>query len=120
MLFAALNSGVELALVRNGKKPDPLSVFYPIATMGGLLILSLLPAEAATLDFISVFAILGLLLAGTLVLAVLAGMLWIVFIALGILFFFLFVGLIMGFGGCVCAGTVLVQALIPLFLCTGI
>ncbi len=120
MLFAALNSGVELALCQNGKKPDGFSVFYPIATMLGLLILSLLPGQTATLDFISVFGILGLLLAGTLVLAVLAGMLWVAFVAVGVLFLFLFISLLIGTGGCGCSLLVLLSGFIPLFLCAGV
>lgn len=120
MLFAALNSGVELALCRNGKKPDGFSVFYPIATMLGLLVLSLLPGQTATLDFISVFGILGLLLAGTLVLAVLAGMLWVAFVAVGVLFLFLFISLLIGTGGCGCSLLVLLSGFIPLFLCAGV
>ncbi len=120
MLFAALNSGVELALCHNGKKPDGFSVFYPIATMLGLLILSLLPGQTATLDFISVFGILSLLLAGTLVLAVLAGMLWVAFVAVGVLFLFLFISLLIGTGGCGCSLLVLLSGFIPLLLCAGV
>ncbi len=120
MLFAALNSGVELTLCQNGKKPDGFSVFYPIATMLGLLVLSLLPGQTATLDFISVFGILGLLLSGTLVLAVLAGMLWVAFVAVGILFLFLFISLLIGTGGCGCSMLVLLSGFIPLFLCAGV
>ena len=120
MLFAALNSGVELALCKNGKKPDEFSVFYPIATMFGLLVLSLLPGQTATLDFISVFGILSLLLAGTLVLAVLAGMLWVAFVAVGMLFLFLFISLLIGTGGCGCSLLVLLSGFIPLLLCAGV
>ncbi len=120
MLFAALNSGVELALCRNGEKPDGCSVFYPIATMLGLLVLSLLPGQAATLDFISLFCMLTLLLAGTLLLAVLAGTLWVSFIALGVLFLFLFINLFVDLGGYTNTYGVLLTGFIPLFLCAGI
>lgn len=120
MLFAALNSGVELALCKNSKKPDGFSVFYPIATMLSLLVLSLLPGQTATLNFISVFGILALLLAGTLVLAVLAGMLWVSFVAVGVLFLFLFISLLMGTGEYGCSLLVLPSGFIPLFLCAGV
>ena len=120
MLFAALNSGVELALCRNGKRPDGFSVFYPIATMLGLLVLSLFPGQTATLDFISVFGIMSLLLVGTLLLSVIAGMLWVAFVAVGVLFLFLFGSLLIGMGGCGCSLLILLSGFIPLFLCAGV
>lgn len=120
LLFAALNSGVELALCRSGKKTDGFAVLYPVATMGGLLVLSLLPSQAATLDFISVFGILGLLLAGALILAVLANMLWAAFVAVGFLFLFLLISLITQMGGHSCSTLILLSGFSPLFLCAGI
>ena len=119
ILFAALNGGVELAVFQNTRKPDSFSVFYPVATMGGLLVLSLVPSSAATLDFISVFCILGLLLVGTLVLAVLSGILWILFVAVGLLFLFLLVTLITGISFHASSFLVLLTGFIPLLLCTG-
>ncbi len=120
ILFAALNSGVELALCSNGKKPDGFSVFYPVVTMGGLLILSSLPNQAVTLDFISMFGAFGLLLAGALILAALAGTLWVAFVAVVLLFLFLFISLIAGIGGQGCSSLILVSGFIPLFLCAGV
>lgn len=119
LLFTALNSGVELALRCNKGKPDAFSVLYPIATMGGLLILSLLPGQAATLDFISVFGLFSLLLLGVLLLAVLAGMLWTIFLAVGLLFVFLFISLLLGIGGQGECFFILMSGLLPLFLCAG-
>ena len=116
VVFAALNSGVELAF---GNKPDKFSVFYPLATMVGLLTLALLPGHTGTFDFISVFGIMSLLLVGTLLLTVIAGMLWVGFAALGVLFVFLVAGLLIGMGGSACATLVLISGLMPLFLCAG-
>lgn len=120
ILFTALNSGVELALCHNGKKPDEFSVFYPIVIMGGLLIFSSLSDQALTFDFISLFGVFGLLLAGALILAVLASTLWVAFVAVILLFLFLLISLIAGIGEHGCYSLILVSGFIPLFLCAGV
>ena len=120
MVFAALNSGVEL-LACHRAKPDLFSVFYPVVSMGGLLILSFITGQTAALDFTCTFALFALLLAGTLLLAILAEILWVSFIALGLLFLFLLFALAVGMGGgTVFVPFILIMGLIPLFLCAGI
>ena len=120
ILFSALNGGVELFISRGNKKPDIFSALYPVATMGGLLIISCLIETAITFDFISMFGILGLLLAAALFLAVLAGMIWIAFIGIILLFIFLFIGLVTGITGQDSSVLVLLCGFVPLFLCGGV
>jgi len=119
VLFTAVNSGVELFLGQGQRKPDGFSVFYPVAVMGGLIILAVV-GQNATLNFISIFGILGLLLASTLVLAVFAGILWVGFVAAALLFLFLLICLLLGIGGDACSLLVLVSGFVPLLLCPGV
>lgn len=120
LLFTALNSGVELLLNKPAYKPDGFCVFYPIGTMLGLFILSLFPAQAVNLNFISIFGMFILLLAAVLLLALLASMLWAALLALGVLFLFLFTCLILGIAGGEVSLCVPLMGFVPLFLCTGI
>ena len=103
LLFAAINGGADMVCGRNKQKPDCFSLFYPVATMAVLFMVSLFVSNTPALDFISVWGALALLLMGTLALAILflflAGC---VYVAIGDKFFLSFM---IGMG------------IMPLFLC---
>ncbi len=121
MIFAALNSAVELLPIfgRRETAVDAFSLLYPVAVMGGLFILSILMGQISALYFIGLFSVLGLFLAGVVILAVLAHLMWVAFVAVGLLFLFLIVSLLLGTGGVGFTPCLLLSGLVPMFLCGG-
>lgn len=119
VLFTALNSGAELLICRGTRKPDLLSTCYPVATMAGLLILSVSLGQTSALNFVSMFGILGLLLVAALILAVFAGIVWVSFAAVVLIFLFLLATLLMGEVVGISVPCILISGFIPLFLCAG-
>lgn len=122
MLFAALNSSVELLPIfgrRSVKSLDILSLIYPLLVMGALLIVGLVRGPVSALSFISIFTVLGILLIVTIVAAVLAHLMWLAFVAVGLLFVFLITSVIFGSGGFYFAPCLLLSGLIPVLLCMG-
>lgn len=119
MLFAALNSAIELlpAFGKAQRRPDICSLLYPAAVMGNLLIFSVLAGQSSAWFFIGVLSILGIFLAGTIVLAVLAQMLYVAFVAVGLLFLFIIASLLLGSGGTAFTPCLLLSGLVPMLLC---
>ncbi|MCR5504401.1 MAG: DUF2339 domain-containing protein [Elusimicrobiaceae bacterium] len=119
LLFTAINSGVELLPAFRKEKPikiDNFSLYYPIAVMA-IIVFHFLSGTISLFNFTSIFVILCVLFISGIVLAVLAEMLFVVFISAILLLIF-----IAGFifiGEPVYSPFVLGYSLIPLFLSFG-
>ena len=122
LVFTVLNSALELLpRFSHDTKPDAFSAAYPVAMMGSIWILSLLPGRAAAVtDFACFFGALGLLIALALIIAVYARLLWMGIIAAVLLFGFLMGQLILGIGGTGFSPFIVVSGLLPICLCNAV
>ncbi len=121
LVFTLLNSCVELLPRFKRTQPDVFSAIYPVAMMGGILILSLIQGTSTSVnDFVGLFGVLSLLTVLILAVAAWARKLWLGLIATALLFIFLLGQLILETGTEAFAPFLLLGGMLPVILCVAV
>lgn len=123
VLFTALNASSDLLPIFNkneDKKPDAFSVLYPLAVIGMFFVMFIsYEWYNSTTNFGIMFTAMNIFLAGIIVLGALAEMLWVVFLAIAVIFLLLFVS-VFGLDLSIFTPYAIISSFVPLFLCGGV